>query len=115
MGTAVLGARLFLAAVFATAGAAKLFDLPGNRDALRGFGVPEPLVRPIGVLLPLAELSTAVALVARPSAQWAGLAALVLLLAFIGGIANAMRKGQAPDCHCFGQISSEPAGQGTLV
>src|SRR5215210_5957100 len=115
MGTAVLAARMLLAAVFATAGIGKLFDLPGSRDALRGFGVHESLVRPIGLLLPLAELATAVALVAHPSAQWAGIAALVRLLAFVGGIANAMRQGQAPDCHCFGQISSEPAGGSTLV
>src|SRR3954453_4026370 len=114
MGTAVLGARLLLAAVFATAGVGKVFDLPGSRDALRGFGIPEPLARPIGLLLPLAELATAAVLIVHPSAQWPGLAALVLLLAFIGGIANAMRKGQAPDCHCFGQISSEPAGRSTL-
>jgi len=115
MGTAVLGARILLAVVFATAGMGKLLDLPGSRDALRGFGVAEPLVRPIGLLLPLAELATAVALVAHPSAQWGGLAALLLLLAFIAGIANAMRRGRAPDCHCFGQIHSEPAGRSTLA
>jgi peroxiredoxin/uncharacterized membrane protein YphA (DoxX/SURF4 family) len=115
MGTAVLGARILLAAVFAAAGAGKLLDLPGSRDALRGFGVPEPLVRPIGLLLPLAELATAAALIAHPTAQWGGLAALILLLAFIGGITNAIRRGRAPDCHCFGQIHSEPAGRSTLV
>jgi thiol-disulfide isomerase/thioredoxin len=26
-----------------------------------------------------------------------------------------MARGEAPDCHCFGQIHSEPAGRGTLV
>jgi peroxiredoxin len=106
---------MLLAVVFATAGVGKLLDLSGSREAIFGFGVPRPLVRPIALLLPLAELATAVALVAHPSAQWAGIAALILLLAFMGGIANAMRQGKAPDCHCFGQISSEPAGRSTLV
>ncbi len=42
-------------------------------------------------------------------------AALLLLLAFAGGVARAMSRGQAPDCHCFGQIHSEPAGPSTLI
>jgi peroxiredoxin len=45
----------------------------------------------------------------------AGLAALILLLGFTGGIANAMSRGRAPDCHCFGQVHSAPAGRGTLA
>jgi hypothetical protein len=111
----VLGARVVLAAVFATAGAAKLADLQGSRSAVEGFGVPRRLVRPVGTLLPLAELATAGALVFHPTAQWGGVAALVLLLGFIAGIANAMARGEAPDCHCFGQIHSAPAGRGTLA
>jgi methylamine dehydrogenase accessory protein MauD len=31
------------------------------------------------------------------------------------GISVALSKGQAPDCHCFGQIHSSPAGRGTLA
>jgi peroxiredoxin len=56
-----------------------------------------------------------VGLLFTPTAQWAGIAALLLLLGFIAGIANAMRKGQAPDCNCFGQLHSAPAGRGTLA
>jgi thiol-disulfide isomerase/thioredoxin len=67
------------------------------------------------VLLPLAELAVAVALVFPPSARWAALAAIALLGAFVVGIANAMAHGRAPDCHCFGQLHSEPAGRGTLA
>jgi peroxiredoxin len=40
---------------------------------------------------------------------------VILLLAFIGGIANALRSGRQPDCHCFGQIHSTPAGRGTIA
>jgi peroxiredoxin/uncharacterized membrane protein YphA (DoxX/SURF4 family) len=115
MASAVLGARILLAAVFATAGIAKLRDRPGSAAALEGFGVPGRLVPAISFLLPLAELATAVALVPKPSAQWGGVASLVLLLAFTGGIGNAMLRGRAPDCHCFGQLHSEPAGRGTLI
>jgi methylamine dehydrogenase accessory protein MauD len=63
----------------------------------------------------MAELLVAVGLVIQPSARWAGAGAAVLLGAFIVGISVALSKGQAPDCHCFGQIHSSPAGRGTLV
>jgi methylamine dehydrogenase accessory protein MauD len=39
----------------------------------------------------------------------------VLLLVFAGGIAGAMARGREPDCHCFGQLGSAPAGRGTLI
>jgi uncharacterized membrane protein YphA (DoxX/SURF4 family)/thiol-disulfide isomerase/thioredoxin len=115
MGSAVLAARVILAAVFATAGVAKLRDRQGTQDSLQAFGVPASAVSPLALALPLAELATAVALVPRPSAQWGGLAALILLLAFIAGITRALARGEAPDCNCFGQIHSEPAGRGTVV
>jgi uncharacterized membrane protein YphA (DoxX/SURF4 family)/thiol-disulfide isomerase/thioredoxin len=115
MGTILLVARLLLAVVFATAGIAKLLDREGTRSALEDFGVPRVALSPASILLPLAELTTAMALVPPQTAQWGGLAALVLLLAFVGGIANAMARGQAPDCHCFGQLHSAPAGRGTVI
>jgi peroxiredoxin/uncharacterized membrane protein YphA (DoxX/SURF4 family) len=115
MDTLLVAAQCLLAAVFAVAGVAKLFDLNGSRRAVLDFGVPAPAARIIGTGLPVAEIAVAVALLFVPTAQWAGLAALLLLGGFIGGISNAMRKGQAPDCNCFGQIHSAPAGRGTLA
>ena len=106
---------MLLALVFATAGVAKLLDRPGSGNALRGFGVPQGLVPAGIILLPLVELGTAVALVPTPTAQWGGLAALLLLLTFAAAIGNAMRQGKTPDCHCFGQLSSAPAGRSTLI
>jgi uncharacterized membrane protein YphA (DoxX/SURF4 family)/peroxiredoxin len=111
----VVGAQLLLAFVFVTAGAAKLLDQPGSRSALAGFGVPAPVVPAAGLLLPLVELAIGATLVVHPTARWAAAAALLLLLAFIGGIASAMARGHAPDCHCFGQLHSAPAGRGTLI
>jgi uncharacterized membrane protein YphA (DoxX/SURF4 family) len=57
--TALLVARLLLAAVFIMAGAAKLTDNPGSRHAITDFGLPAALAAPLGVLLPLAELAVA--------------------------------------------------------
>jgi uncharacterized membrane protein YphA (DoxX/SURF4 family) len=115
MATAVLALRLLLAGVFLVAGIGKLRDLPGSRRAVADFGVPERAARVVGLLLPLAEIAIAVALVPAPSARWGALAAAILLAAFILGIARALSRGEQPDCHCFGQIHSEPAGRSTLI
>ena len=115
MGSAVLAARALIAAVFITAGAGKLADLPGSRTALVGFGVPERAAAPLGLLLPLAELATAVAMLIGPSAQWGAAAALILLLAFMAGIYSALRRGEAPDCHCFGAIHSAPVNSRLIM
>jgi uncharacterized membrane protein YphA (DoxX/SURF4 family)/peroxiredoxin len=111
----VLGLRLLLVGVFATAGVAKLLDLTGSRRALEDFGVPVRLARPGGVLLPLFEITIAAALLFLGSARWGAFAAAGLLGAFIVVIANALAHGRAPDCHCFGQLHSEPAGWTTLA
>jgi uncharacterized membrane protein YphA (DoxX/SURF4 family)/peroxiredoxin len=114
MESAVLGIRFLLAATFAVAGVAKLLDLDGSRNAMRGFGVSERAANPLGVIVPVAELLVAVALVLQPTARWGAVGALLLLLAFSAGIGNALRQGIKPDCHCFGQLHSAPAGRQTL-
>jgi peroxiredoxin/uncharacterized membrane protein YphA (DoxX/SURF4 family) len=115
MDSLLVGTQLLLAAVFALAGTAKLFDLSAARQAAADFGVPRRAAPIVGVLLPIAELATAVALVFQPTARWGALAALVLLLAFVGGIANAMRLGKDVDCGCFGPVYSATAGTGALI
>src|SRR6476659_3841300 len=107
--------RLFLAGVFAVAGAAKLADLAGSRKAMRDFGVPAKLTDLFGGLLPLVELATAAALVVPLTAWWAAVAALALLLIFVAGIGYNLAQGRTPDCHCFGQLHSAPAGWSTLI
>src|SRR5688500_17491901 len=99
----LLVARLVLAAVFLVAGAAKLLDRPGSRRAMLGFGVPAHLAGPAGVALPIAELAIGVLLIPVGTAWWAALAALALLLVFVGAIAWNLSQGRTPDCHCFGQ------------
>jgi thiol-disulfide isomerase/thioredoxin/uncharacterized membrane protein YphA (DoxX/SURF4 family) len=115
MSVALLVARLVLAAVFATAGAAKLADLEGSREAMQGFGLSEPLARIAGVFLPVVELMIAVALIFSVSARFAAFAAALLVLCFCAAIGNALAHGKAPDCHCFGQVHSAPAGWRTLA
>jgi Methylamine utilisation protein MauE len=111
----LLVACVLLALVFVVAGLAKLADRAGARQALRDFGVPTVLATPLGALLPLAELAVAVALLPTRSAWWGALGALVLLLLFVAGIGVNLARGRTPDCHCFGQLHSAPAGWPTLT
>ena len=115
MDAALLVARLVLFGVFAAAGVAKLFDRDGSREALEGFGVPQNLALPGGLLLPVAEIAVALLLLPLTTARYAAIGATLLTLAFIGGIGYNLAKGRTPDCHCFGQIHSEPAGVTTLI
>jgi thiol-disulfide isomerase/thioredoxin len=115
MGTAMLVARLLLVFVFAVAGAAKLADREGSRQATIDFGVPSVLAAPLGLLLPLAELAVAVTLLPASTAWWGAFGALALLLVFVVGISINLARGRTPECHCFGQLHSAPAGWKTLA
>jgi thiol-disulfide isomerase/thioredoxin/uncharacterized membrane protein YphA (DoxX/SURF4 family) len=115
MDGAHLIARLVLAGVFALAGVAKLSNLKGSRQAIRDFGVPPAMAAPLGLLLPLAELSVAATLLPASTAWWGALGALALLSVFVVGITYNLARGRKPDCHCFGQLHSAPAGWKTLA
>jgi thiol-disulfide isomerase/thioredoxin len=104
-----------LALVFIVAAFGKFFDLEGSRRALTEFGVSERIARFGGLALPATELCVAIALLIRPSARWGSAGAALLLCIFVAAVARAMSQGRAPDCHCFGQIHSEPAGASTLI
>src|SRR5215208_1706425 len=56
-----------------------------------------------------------VALIPTPTAWWGAVGALALLLLFAMGIVLNLARGHKPDCHCFGQIHSAPAGWKTLA
>jgi methylamine dehydrogenase accessory protein MauD len=115
MEATLLGARLVLALVFAVAGAAKLADLAGSRRAIGDFGVPAALAAPLGTLLPLAELAVAAALIPVKTAWLGAVGALLLLSLFAVAIGANLARGRKPDCRCFGQLRSAPAGWSTLA
>jgi peroxiredoxin len=115
MDAALLIARLVLGAVFSLAGVAKLADLKGSRRAIIDFGVPSAIAAPLGLLLPLAELSVAGTLLPASTAWWGALGALALLSVFVVGITYNLARGRKPECHCFGQLHSAPAGWKTLA
>jgi uncharacterized membrane protein YphA (DoxX/SURF4 family)/peroxiredoxin len=115
MNDALVLARLGLAVVFIVAGVAKLADRSGTRQALDDFDVPPRLARPLLLLLPAAELTAATALVFPTTARWGAAGSLVLLASFVVGLTRVLRRGEAPDCHCFGQLHSKPASWVTVA
>ena len=111
----LLCARWFVAAVFIVAGVGKLLDRPGSERSLVDFGVSLRLAGWAALALPAAELAVAAALLIGDSARWGAVASLLLLGAFIAGVIRALTRGVTPDCHCFGQLHSAPAGQSTIL
>ncbi|MCA1589826.1 MAG: DoxX family protein, partial [Acidobacteria bacterium] len=100
--------RLVLFGVFATAGATKSLDLDGSEKAMRDFGVPAAFARVFGILLPAAEIAVALSLLFVSFAWFGSIAAAGLLALFTSVMVYQSAKGNAPDCHCLGQIHSEP-------
>src|SRR5260221_3225850 len=115
MSLVLLFVRFLLAVIFVVAGLAKLADRAGSQKALQDFGLPAALAQPLGLLLPLAELAVTVALLLPVTDWWGALGALLLLFLFVGGISYNLARGRTPDCHCFGQLHSAPAGWPTLI
>jgi thiol-disulfide isomerase/thioredoxin len=49
------------------------------------------------------------------TARLGAIGAFLLFLAFIAGIGWNLRQGRTPDCHCFGELHSSPAGWHTII
>ena len=107
--------RLFLFGVFAIAGIGKLLDLEGSEKSVRAFGTPEDLAKTFAIALPFAEIVFAVCFLFTETSWLGGIGALILLLSFTGGMIWHLSQGNAPECHCFGQIYSEPVGKKSLI
>ena len=108
----VLFCRLLLSGIFLLAGSAKLRDRAGSRQSLRDFGVPRALAAPGALLLSAAELLAGICLLPRSFAWIGAILAGGLLAAFVIAIAVSLARGRKPDCHCFGQLHSQPIGWG---
>ena len=67
------------------------------------------------MLLPAAELTLAGALLLAPMAGVAATGTIALLALFSLLVVRTLRRGEAPDCHCFGQVGGGPVGRGTLL
>lgn len=114
-GSLLLIARLVLCGVFTVAAWGKLTDREGTRAAVVGFGAPERAVGALALGIPIVELIAAALLLPARTAEAGAIVGIGLLIVFSLAIAVNVAHGRAPECHCFGQLHSAPAGPKTLA
>jgi len=94
--------RLGLAAVFLTAGALKVTDLPASGRAVVAYQLmPTDVAMTVGAIQPYFEIALGLLLllgIATRLAAWISAATLVV---FISGITSAWARGLNIDCGCF--------------
>lgn len=96
-------ARLGLAAVWLVSGALKFSDPGQTYIAVQAFDVlPDGLVRPVAIAMPLAELALGLFLLAGYLTRWVSVLSVLLLAVLIAAIAQSWARGLSIDCGCFG-------------
>ena len=96
-------ARLGLSAVFLISGYLKAADIKQTVIAVRAYRLlPEVLVEPMAIGLPLFELVLGVLLLIGLFTRIAAFFSAIVMIAFIGAIASAWARGFSIDCGCFG-------------
>lgn len=110
-------ARLSLAGLFGAAAATKLAALEPFTGVVRNYRLlPEPLVRPVALSLPVAELLLAAGLMVPATGRAAAAGAVLLLLAFAAAMAVNIRRGRVDiDCGCFMTVLRQRLGWGLVV
>jgi len=111
-----LAVRLIAAGIWLVAGVAKLGGLTAFRQEVAAYDVPPSgLVEPIAYGLPFIEIGLGayllLGLLVRPAA---GLSVALMLL-FIGVQAQAWARGLTIECGCFGSLSRQTVGLGSIL
>lgn len=114
---ALVIAPLLVALVLVTSAIGKLRAPERAGEAFTALEVPRSLARPAVIRLhPWAEILLAVLLVVVPS--WPGVVcavlALLLMLAYLGLVARALRRPVDVDCACFGALGADTVTSLTL-
>lgn len=95
--------RLAMAGILIAAALPKMLDVDESVRAVRAYRLlPEAVVPFVGTALPYLELVLALVLLAGVFTRWASIAWLVMMAAFVFGVAWAWAKGYSIDCGCFG-------------
>jgi uncharacterized membrane protein YphA (DoxX/SURF4 family) len=111
MEVAGLVASVALGLIFLVSGGSKIAAGPAWPQEAREMGAPT-IVVPV---LPWVEIVLGAVLAMQLVPIAAGIAALVLLVAFTALIVRRLTEGRRPPCACFGSWSSRPLGPGHVV
>jgi uncharacterized membrane protein YphA (DoxX/SURF4 family) len=105
-------ARLGLAAVWLISGGIKVSDPNQTYIAVQAYDLlPAGLVSVTAGALPFLELALGVLLVLGLGTRLVALASAVVLVAFIGAVAQSWARGLTIDCGCFGGGGQVAAGE----
>jgi len=103
--------RWLLAGIFVYSGAVKLAAPSRFAEILSGFGLlPEPLIYPVALALPVAELLAGIGLAFALRGSLSAIAAM--LVVFIVVLIYGISLGLDIDCGCFGPEDPEQAYKG---
>ena len=106
--------RWGLAGIFVYSGAVKLVDPSRFAEIIAGFGlVPEPLIFPLAVLLPIIELVAGIGLAFGLRGSLSAIACMMVI--FIAVLLYGIHLGLDIDCGCFGPEDPEQAYKGLKV
>lgn len=105
--------RVVLAAVLGYAGYAKFSQPPGLRNvAVSAYRiVPDALVSPMAVGLPVLEMALAAMILLGFATRLMAVCVGLLIVVFIAGIVSAWARGLSIDCGCFGGGGKVGRGQ----
>jgi uncharacterized membrane protein YphA (DoxX/SURF4 family) len=111
-----LAIRLAAAAVWLTAGLAKIVDLGHFHDQVQQYRLlPGGLEAPFAYTLPFVEVLVGVYLLVGLLTRIAGIVACLLMVLFLVAQGQAWARGLVLDCGCFGAIAHEQVGAGTIL
>jgi len=104
--------RLGLAAVWLVSGAIKVSDLNQTYIAVQAYDLlPSGVSSVVAGAIPFLELALGVLLLAGLGTRIAALVSALVLLAFIGAVAQSWARGLTIDCGCFGGGGQVAAGE----
>jgi uncharacterized membrane protein YphA (DoxX/SURF4 family) len=104
-------ARLGLAVVWLISGAIKVSDLNQTYVAVQAYDLlPAGTVSAVAGAVPFLELALGVLLLVGLGTRLTAVVSAVVLLAFIGAVAQAWARGLSIDCGCFGGGGQVAAG-----
>ena len=105
-------ARLGLAAVWLVSGGIKAADPNQTYIAVRAYDLlPGGMVSPVAAAVPFLELALGVLLLVGLGTRLVAVLSGVVLLAFIGAVAQSWARGLTISCGCFGGGGQVAAGQ----
>lgn len=104
--------RLGLAAVWLVSGGIKVSDLNQTYVAVQAYDLlPHGVVSVVAAAVPFLELGLGVLLLVGLGTRLVAVLSAVVLLAFIGAVAQSWARGLTIDCGCFGGGGQVAAGQ----